>query len=216
MSAPTSVFTLLDGIRALPVVAIDNVDDAVPLADALAEGGLPAIEVTLRTAAAFDAIAKLQKERPKLLIGAGTVVTAAQMKTCAALGVRFAISPGLTPALLEVAHELKMPYLPGTATASDVMLGIQHGWSEFKFFPAEAAGGVAMLKSWAGPFPKLHFCPTGGINAQNAGNYLALPNVVMVGSSSMMPAASLKAKDWADIARRSRAFTDALDNITSC
>lgn len=216
MSGPSSVFALLDSIKALPVVAIDNVEDAVPLADALAEGGLPAIEVTLRTAVAFDAIAKLQKERPKLLIGAGTVVTGAQMKTCAALGVRFAISPGLTPALLEVAHELKMPYLPGTATASEVMVGIQHGWSEFKFFPAEAAGGVAMLKSWAGPFPELRFCPTGGINAQNAGNYLALPNVVMVGSSSMMPAASLKAKDWTDIARRSRAFADALDNITAC
>jgi len=216
MSGPTSVFALLDGIRALPVVAIDSVDDAVPLADALAQGGLPAIEVTLRTAAAFDAIAKLQKERPKLLIGAGTVVSGAQMKTCAALGVKFAISPGLTPALLEIAHELKMPYLPGTATASDVMLGLQHGWSEFKFFPAEAAGGPAMLKSWAGPFPDVRFCPTGGINAQNAGTYTALPNVVMVGSSSMMPATSLKAKDWTDIARRTRAFTDALDNITAC
>lgn len=214
MSGPSSVFALLDGIRALPVVAIDNVDDAIPLADALAEGGLPAIEVTLRTAAAFDAIARLQKERPKLLIGAGTVVTGAQMKTCAALGVRFAISPGLTPALLEIAHELKMPYLPGAATASDVMLGIQHGWSEFKFFPAEAAGGTAMLKSWAGPFADLRFCPTGGINAQNAGNYLALPNVVMVGSSSMMPGAALKARDWTEVARRARAFTDALANIT--
>jgi 2-dehydro-3-deoxyphosphogluconate aldolase/(4S)-4-hydroxy-2-oxoglutarate aldolase len=117
---------------------------------------------------------------------------------------------------LEIAHELKMPYLPGTATASDVMTGMQHGWSEFKFFPAEAAGGPNMLKSWAGPFPDLRFCPTGGINAQNAGSYLALPNVVMVGSSSMMPATALKAKDWADIARRSRAFTDALNNITAC
>jgi 2-dehydro-3-deoxyphosphogluconate aldolase/(4S)-4-hydroxy-2-oxoglutarate aldolase len=207
---------MLDGIRALPVVAIESVEDAVPLADALAEGGLPAIEVTLRTPAAFDAIARLQKERPKLLIGAGTVVSGAQMKTCAALGVRFAISPGLTPALLEIAHELKMPYLPGTATASDVMVGLQHGWSEFKFFPAEAAGGPTMLKSWAGPFPDLRFCPTGGINAQNAGSYLALPNVLMVGSSSMMPATALKAKDWSEIARRSRAFTDALDNITAC
>jgi len=215
MSGPPSAFALLNGIRALPVVAIEAIEDAVPLADALAEGGMPAIEVTLRTSVAFDAIAKLQKERPKLLIGAGTVVTGAQMKTCAALGIRFAISPGLTPALLEIAHELKMPYLPGTATASEVMLGIQHGWSEFKFFPAEAAGGVAMLKSWAGPFPDLRFCPTGGINAQNADTYMALPNVVMVGSSSMMPAASLKAKDWTDIARRSRAFTDALANITA-
>jgi 2-dehydro-3-deoxyphosphogluconate aldolase/(4S)-4-hydroxy-2-oxoglutarate aldolase len=216
MSGPDSVFALLQGIPALPVVAIDALEDAVPLADALAEGGLPAIEVTLRTPVAFDAIAKLQKERPKLLIGAGTVTSGAQMKTCAALGVKFAISPGLTPALLEIAHELKMPYLPGTATASDVMTGMQHGWSEFKFFPAEAAGGPNMLKSWAGPFPDLRFCPTGGINAQNAGSYLALPNVVMVGSSSMMPATALKTKDWADIARRSRAFTDALSNITAC
>jgi len=216
MTRPTSVFDLLSGIRALPVVAIDSVDDAVPLADALALGGLPAIEVTLRTPVAFDAIAKLQKERPKLLIGAGTITSGAQMKTCAALGVKFAISPGLTPALLEIAHELKMPYLPGTATASDVMTGIQHGWSEFKFFPAEAAGGPDMLKSWAGPFPDIRFCPTGGINAQNAESYMALPNVVMVGSSSMMPAVALKAKDWAEIARRSRAFTDALDNIATC
>ncbi|MEZ5831052.1 MAG: bifunctional 4-hydroxy-2-oxoglutarate aldolase/2-dehydro-3-deoxy-phosphogluconate aldolase [Dongiaceae bacterium] len=216
MTGVSSVFKLLDGIRALPVVAIESVEDAVPLADALAQGGMPAIEVTLRTAAAFDAIAKLQKERPKLLIGAGTVISGAQMKTCAALGVKFTISPGLTPALLEIAHELKMPYLPGTATASDVMVGIQHGWSEFKFFPAEAAGGPAMLKSWAGPFPDLRFCPTGGITAQNAGAYMALPTVVMVGSSSMMPAASLKSKDWADIARRTRAFTDALANIISC
>lgn len=216
MSGPDSVFALLQGIPALPVVAIDALEDAVPLADALAEGGLPAIEVTLRTPVAFDAIAKLQRDRPKLLIGAGTVTSGAQMKTCAALGVKFAISPGLTPALLEIAHELKMPYLPGTATASDVMTGMQHGWSEFKFFPAEAAGGPNMLKSWAGPFPDLRFCPTGGINAQNAGFYLALPNVVMVGSSSMMPATALKAKDWADIARRSRAFTDALNNITAC
>lgn len=215
MTGPSSVFSMLQGIRALPVVALDSVEDVVPLADALAQGGMPAIEVTLRTPAALDAIAKLQKERPKLLIGAGTVTTGAQMKTCAALGVKFAISPGLTPALLEIAHELKMPYLPGTATASEVMVGIQHGWHEFKFFPAEAAGGVAMLKSWAGPFPDIRFCPTGGINAQNVDSYMALPNVVMVGSSSMMPAAALKAKDWADIARRARAFTDALDNIAS-
>jgi 2-dehydro-3-deoxyphosphogluconate aldolase/(4S)-4-hydroxy-2-oxoglutarate aldolase len=216
MSGPASVFALLDGIRALPVAAIDSIEDAVPLADALVQGGLPAIEVTLRTPAAFDAIARLQKERPKLLIGAGTVTTGAQMKTCAALGVKFAISPGLTPALLEIAHELRMPYLPGIATASDVMTGLQHGWSEFKFFPAEAAGGPAMLKSWAGPFPDVRFCPTGGITAQNAGAYMALPNVVMVGSSSMLPAMALKAKDWAEIARRSRAFTDAVDNLVSC
>jgi 2-dehydro-3-deoxyphosphogluconate aldolase/(4S)-4-hydroxy-2-oxoglutarate aldolase len=216
MSGPASVFALLDGVRALPVVAIDSVEDAVPLADALVQGGLPAIEVTLRTPAAFDAIARLQKERPKLLIGAGTITTGAQMKTCAALGVKFAISPGLTPALLEIAHELRMPYLPGTATASDVMTGLQHGWSEFKFFPAEAAGGPAMLKSWAGPFPGVRFCPTGGITAQNADAYMALPNVVMVGSSSMLPAMALKAKDWVEIARRSRAFADAVDNLISC
>ena len=216
MSVPQSAFTLLQGIRALPVVAIEHVDDAVPLADALAEGGLLAIEVTLRTAAAFDAIAKLQKERPKLLIGAGTITTGAQLKSCAALGVRFAISPGLTPALLEIAHELKMPYLPGTATASDVMLGTQYGWSEFKFFPAEAAGGPAMLKSWAGPFPDIRFCPTGGITPQNAHFYLGLPGVVMVGSSWMLPAAALKARDWAEIARKSRVFTDTLAGITAC
>jgi 2-dehydro-3-deoxyphosphogluconate aldolase/(4S)-4-hydroxy-2-oxoglutarate aldolase len=183
------------------------------MADALAEGGLTALEVTLRTPVALDAIARLQRERPQLLIGAGTVTSGAQMKQCAALGVRFAISPGLTPALLEIAHELHMPYLPGTATASEVMLGLQYGWSEFKFFPAEAAGGIAMLKSWAGPFPEIRFCPTGGINPQNAGSYLSLANVAMVGSSSMLPAEALKRKDWAEIARRARAFTDALSGI---
>ena len=214
MSGPVSAFDLLQGIRALPVVAIEDADDAVPLADALAVGGLTAIEVTLRTAAAFDAIARLQKERPKLLIGAGTITSGAQMKKCAALGVQFAISPGLTPALLEIALELKMPYLPGTATASDVMLGLQYGWSEFKFFPAEAAGGPAMLKSWLGPFPDIRFCPTGGVTPQNAGHYLALGNVVMVGSSSMLPADALKRKDWPEIAKRSRGFTDALSGIS--
>jgi 2-dehydro-3-deoxyphosphogluconate aldolase / (4S)-4-hydroxy-2-oxoglutarate aldolase len=214
MSGPVSAFHLLQGIRALPVVAIEDAADAVPLADALAAGGLIAIEVTLRTAAAFDAIARLQKERPKLLIGAGTITSGAQMKQCAALGVKFAVSPGITPALLEVALELRVPYLPGTATASDVMLGIQYGWSEFKFFPAEAAGGMGMLKSWQGPFPDLRFCPTGGITPQNAGHYLALGNVVMVGSSSMMPADAVKRKDWAEIATRSRGFTDALAGIS--
>jgi len=204
MNGPTSVFALLDGIRALPVVAIDSVDDAVPLADALAQGGLPAIEVTLRTAAAFDAIAKLQKERPKLMIGAGTVVSGAQMKTCAALGVKFAISPGLTPALLEVAHELKMPYLPGTATASDVMVGLQHGWSEFKFFPAEAAGGPAMLKSWGGPFPDVRFCPTGGIDVERAPAYLALPNVVCVGGSWVTPKEAIGLGDFSRITALAR------------
>lgn len=216
MKKPVSAFELLRGIRALPVVAIEAVEDAVPLADALAEGGLHAIEVTLRTPAALDAIARLQRERPKLLIGAGTVTSGAQMKQCAALGVRFAISPGLTASLLEIAHELHMPYLPGTATASDVMLGLQFGWSEFKFFPAEAAGGPAMLKSWQGPFPDVRFCPTGGITPQNAGNYLSLGNVVMVGSSSMLPGDALKRKDWAEIARRSRGFSDAIGNTTAC
>lgn len=214
MSGPVSAFRLLQGIRLMPVVAIEDAADAVPLADALAEGGLMAIEVTLRTDAAFDAIARLQKERPKLLIGAGTVTTGAQMKKCAALGVQFVISPGITSALLEVALELKVPYLPGTATASDVMLGIQYGWSEFKFFPAEAAGGTAMLKSWQGPFPDMRFCPTGGVTPQNAGHYLALPNVVMVGSSSMLPADAVKRKDWGEVAKRSRGFTDALAGIT--
>lgn len=213
MKNPVSAFDLLKGIRALPVIAIDALEDAVPLADALAEGGLIALEVTLRTPVALDAIARLQRERPRLLVGAGTVTSGAQMKQCAALGVRFAVSPGLTPALLEIAHELHMPYLPGTATASEVMLGLQYGWSEFKFFPAEAAGGIAMLKSWAGPFPEIRFCPTGGINPQNAGSYLSLANVAMVGSSSMLPAEALKRKDWAEIARRARAFTDSLSGI---
>ncbi len=213
MSGPVSAFNLLKGIRALPVVAVEHAEDAVPLADALAAGGLTAIELTLRTASAFDAIARLQKERPNLLIGVGTITTAAQMKKCAALGVKFAVAPGITPALLEVALELKMPFLPGTATASDVMLGIQYGWSEFKFFPAEAAGGTGMLKSWQGPFPDMRFCPTGGITPQNAGHYLALGNVVMVGSSSMLPADAIKRRDWAEIAKRSRGFSDALAGI---
>lgn len=213
MTKPVSAFDLLKGIRALPVIAIDDVADAVPLADALAEGGLTALEVTLRTAAGLDAIAKLQKERPKLLIGAGTVVTGAQMKQCAALGVRFVVSPGLTPALLEIAHELRVPFLPGISTASEIMLGLQYGWTEFKFFPAEAAGGIAMLKSLAGPFPDVRFCPTGGVSPQNAVSYLSLPNVVMVGSSSMLPADAMKRKDWADIARRARSFSDALAGV---
>ncbi len=213
MKKPISTFDLLQGVRALPVIAIDALEDAVPLADALADGGLTALEVTLRTPVALDAIAVLHRERPKLLIGAGTVTSGAQMKQCAALGVKFAISPGITAALLDIAHELHLPYLPGTATASEVMLGLQFGFTEFKFFPAEAAGGPALLKSWQGPFPEVRFCPTGGINPQNAGSYLTLGNVVMVGSSSMLPAEALKRKDWAEIAKRTRAFTDALAGI---
>ncbi len=204
------VFDLLRDAPALPVVAFQNLDQALPIARALVAGGLPAIEVTLRTDCALDAIGLLKMELPEALIGAGTVTEIAQLNAVKAAGASFAISPGLTPELLVAAREIGMPYLPGVASASEIMSGLSAGYREFKFFPASAAGGPRMLKAWVGPFPEVRFCPTGGIEPSNLKDYLGLPNVRLVGSSWMLPRAAIVSGDWSEIENRTRQFVAAV------
>lgn len=194
----------------VPVVTIHDVADAVPLARALTDGGLLTIEVTLRTPCALDAIAAIAKAAPDIVVGAGTVVSPADLDAAAKAGARFAISPGATGALLEAGKTSAIPYLPAIATASELMEGLAAGYAAFKLFPAEASGGVAMLKSLGGPFPQVKFCPTGGISLETAPAYLALGNVACVGGSWMIPDKLVKAKDWAAIEANARATVSAL------
>ena len=183
----------------LPVLSIANLEDAVPLARALVDHGLPVLEVTLRSFVAVEAIARIAREVPQALVGAGTVLEPAQLAAVAEAGAAFAISPGATEALYAAAATSAIAWIPAVATASDIMRGLDHGHRRFKFFPAEFSGGVAALKSFAGPFPQVKFCPTGGIDAALAPRYLALGNVATVGGSWMVPAAALQARDWAQI-----------------
>lgn len=169
----------------VPVVVIDDLDDAVPLATALVRGGLPAIEVTLRTPPALAAIERIANEVEGAVVGAGTVTTKQQVDDALAAGARFLVSPGATPALLDAMQASGVPFLAGTATPSDVIALLERGITHAKFFPAEANGGVKTLKAFAGPFPQMRFCPTGGIDLAKAPDYLALPNVVCVGGSWM-------------------------------
>ena len=169
----------------IPVVVIDDLEDAVPLATALVKGGLPAIEVTLRTPAALASIERIAAEVPGAVVGAGTVTTSQQVDEALAAGARFLVSPGATPTLLDALQDSGVPFLPGTATASDIVALIERGITHAKLFPAEVVGGVKALKAFAGPFPQMRFCPTGGITVDNAPDYLAQANVVCVGGSWM-------------------------------
>ncbi|QGV80888.1 bifunctional 4-hydroxy-2-oxoglutarate aldolase/2-dehydro-3-deoxy-phosphogluconate aldolase [Streptomyces ficellus] len=186
----------LDHAPVLPVVVIEDATDAVPLARALVAGGLPAIEVTLRTPAALDAIGSIAAEVPGAVVGAGTVVSARGVADAAAAGARFLVSPGWTNGLLDAMEASGLPFLPGVSTASEVVALLERGVRDMKFFPAQAAGGTAYLKSLAGPLPHARFCPTGGITATSAPAYLALPNVGCVGGTWMLPADALAAHDW--------------------
>ena len=183
----------------IPVLAIDRIEDALPLCRALADNGLPVLEITLRTACALDAIALVARELPHACVGAGTVLSATDLANVSDAGARFAISPGATDALFDAAKASRTPLIPGIATASELMRGMEHGWRRFKFFPAESSGGIAALKGFGGPLPMARFCPTGGIDAAKAPAYLALPNVACVGGSWMVPADAVKAGDWARI-----------------
>ncbi|MGW2615236.1 bifunctional 4-hydroxy-2-oxoglutarate aldolase/2-dehydro-3-deoxy-phosphogluconate aldolase [Streptomyces sp. NPDC001500] len=180
----------------VPVVVVEDAADAVPLARALAAGGLPAIEVTLRTPAALDAIREISGAVPEAVVGAGTVISPEQVTACAEAGARFLVSPGWTDALLTALRACGLPFLPGVSTASEVVALLERGVRDMKFFPAQAAGGPAYLRSLAGPLPQARFCPTGGIGPDNAPEYLALPNVSCVGGSWMVPAEAVAARDW--------------------
>ncbi|MFI9173050.1 bifunctional 4-hydroxy-2-oxoglutarate aldolase/2-dehydro-3-deoxy-phosphogluconate aldolase [Streptomyces lincolnensis] len=186
----------LDLAPVVPVVVIEDAADAVPLARALVAGGLPAIEVTLRTPAALEAIREIADGVPDAVVGAGTVLTPAHVKESVAAGARFLVSPGWTDVLLEAMRASGVPFLPGVSTASEVVALLERGVREMKFFPAQAAGGTAYLKSLAGPLPQARFCPTGGIGPGNAPDYLALPNVGCVGGTWMLPPDALAARDW--------------------
>ncbi|MBB5780166.1 bifunctional 4-hydroxy-2-oxoglutarate aldolase/2-dehydro-3-deoxy-phosphogluconate aldolase [Nonomuraea jabiensis] len=188
--------SLLDLAPVIPVVVIDDVESAVPMARALVAGGLPVIEVTLRTPAAREAIARIAAEVPEATVGAGTIRSSEDISASVAAGARFLVSPGTTLSLVEAMDSSGVPYLPGAATVSEVMALVERGVKELKFFPAEAAGGVPYLKALAGPLPDVRFCPTGGIRVNTAADYLALPNVGCVGGTWLTPADALAAGDW--------------------
>lgn len=180
----------------VPVIVIKELSQAVPLAKALLAGGIKVLEVTLRTPVALDAIALLAKEVPDAVVGAGTVTTPEQLQKVIDAGARFAISPGLTRELLAAGKDAVIPLIPGIASISELMEGTGVGYTHFKFFPAEAAGGVKTLKSIHGPFSDIRFCPTGGINEKNFQEYLALPNVKCVGGSWIVPDDAIANGDW--------------------
>jgi 2-dehydro-3-deoxyphosphogluconate aldolase/(4S)-4-hydroxy-2-oxoglutarate aldolase len=183
----------------VPVVVIEDAAMAAPLARALLAGGLRTAEVTMRTAAALEAIAIMAREAPDLVVGAGTVLNQADLDAAVAAGARYLLSPGATPALLAAGRNAPVPLIPGIATASELMTGIEHGYRCFKFFPAEQMGGIAALKALGAPLPGALFCPTGGIGPDLVVGYLALKNVACVGGSWITPADKMRAGDWAGI-----------------
>ena len=191
----------------IPVVIVESVEEAVPVARALVKGGLKAIEITLRTTAALEAIRAVANEVEGAVPGVGTVLTPEQYKQAAKAGAKFAVSPGATPKLLDAAEDVDLVPLPGIATASEAMALIERGYSFAKFFPAEAAGGASFVASIASPLPQLQFCPTGGITPEIAPLYLKLPNVVCVGGSWMVKRAAIEAKAWEDITKAAEQAT---------
>ena len=188
----------------IPVIVLQRVQDAVPMAEALLAGGVKVLEVTLRTAVALHCIEAIAKALPEAVVGAGTVRTAADAKAALAAGARFAVSPGYTTEIGLACRQLGLPLLPGVATAGEVMAASAEGLSFLKFFPAVQAGGLAMLKALAGPFPDILFCPTGGISIETAPQFLALGNVRVCGGSWLTPADAVAAGDWARITRLAR------------
>ena len=185
----------------IPVLVIEDLDHAVPLGRALVLGGLPVLEITLRTPVALACIERMAGEIEGAVVGAGTVLTQAQRQAVAEIGARFAVSPGLIEG---EGPEGPIPLLPGVATATELMAGLAAGFTRFKLFPANIVGGADALKAFAGPFPQARFCPTGGVSAGNAADYLALPNVVCVGGSWVAPADALRAGDWGRITELAR------------
>ena len=188
----------------IPVITIERVEDAVPLARALVAGGTPALEVTLRTPAAAAAAKAIAEAVPEAIVGLGTVLSRDDLQTARTLKARYVVSPGATADLLEAAGAGNLPLLPGVQTASEVMAALAHGFDILKFFPAEPAGGIAALKALAGPFPQVRFCPTGGVGEDNFADWLALPNVLAVGGSWLAPASDMRAGNWAAITERAR------------
>jgi len=191
-----NIEAILSSAPVVPVVVIDNLEDAAPLARALYNGGLRALEITLRTPVAAEAVKLMKQAVPEAYVGTGTVVDKATFEASVAAGADFMVSPGVTDELIELAKSTDIPFLPGAATPSEVMRLVSHGFKFLKFFPAEAAGGVPMLKSIGGPLPQVTFCPTGGISLETAPKYLSLSNVICVGGTWMLDKQLIANKDW--------------------
>ncbi|MFT2615462.1 bifunctional 4-hydroxy-2-oxoglutarate aldolase/2-dehydro-3-deoxy-phosphogluconate aldolase [Helicobacter pylori] len=193
----------------VPVVVIENIKDAVPLAQSLVEGGIQIIEVTLRSSCALEAIELIAKNVPKMCVGAGTILNPTQLEQAQNRGAEFLISPGLTIKLLEYAKKKDMPLIPGVSSSSEVMQALELGYNALKFFPAEYCGGVKLLNAFNGPFKEVKFCPTGGISADNMHSYLNLENVLCVGGSWLTPKNLIQNKEWdkiTEICKRSLAL----------
>lgn len=204
-TTPLTAHDVLDAASVIPVLTVEDLEDSAPLAHALAAGGLKVIEATLRTAAGLDSLRQMKAAEPGLLIGMGSVKTPDDAHRASEAGADFLVTPGVTPALIEALAALEIPALPGSASASEAMTLLDAGFSAQKFFPAEAAGGVAYLKALSGPLPMVRFCPTGGVSPDNAHEYLALKNVACVGGSWIASAAAVADKDWDGIQARASA-----------
>ena len=198
-SKTEKLLSLLNGQPVIPVLKIANVADAVPLARALSRGGLRAIEITLRTADALEAIRRVAAEVEEAVVGAGTILDARQFDEAARASSKFIVSPGITSQLLDAAKDSPVPLLPGAITPGEIMAAREAGLRFLKFFPAEQSGGIASLKAFASPLADVKFCPTGGITARNAADYLSLPNVICVGGSWVAPDDLIKAGKWDEI-----------------
>ena len=201
---PLTSLQVMQDAPVIPVIVLNDVAHAVPMARALVEGGIRMLEVTLRTPQALACIEAIAKAVPEAVVGAGTLRSKADAQAAANAGARFAVSPGYTSALGAACRDLGLPLLPGVATGGEIMAAQEDGFSALKFFPAMQAGGSAMLKAWSGPFFDVKFCPTGGISLQNAPDFLALPNVLCVGGSWLVPADALAQGDWAHITTLAR------------
>ncbi len=205
-----NVEPMLNGLPVVPVVVLDNAEQAIGLAQTLVKAKLPVIEVTLRNDYGLEAIRLIKAELPEMLVMAGTVTNQAQMLAVIDAGGDAIISPGISESLLKTATDKQIPYLPGIATPSEAMLALQYGLQECKLFPATVVGGVGALKAMGGPFPSLRFCPTGGINEENYQEFLALSNVMCVGGSWIAPSSLIKAQDWQAIEQRCLTLAESL------
>jgi 2-dehydro-3-deoxyphosphogluconate aldolase/(4S)-4-hydroxy-2-oxoglutarate aldolase len=197
----------------MPVMVVHELEHAVPLAAALLEGGISVFEVTLRTKVGLAAISKIKEAFPESTVGVGTVANAQDLQQSVAAGAEFIISPGITDSLLDCAVKSDVPIIPGVSTVSELMTCLERGINAMKFFPAEASGGVKTLKAFAGPFPDVAFCPTGGIGPKNIADYLALPSVYTVGGSWVLPDAAVKAQDWQQITDLTRAAVQLIAEL---
>ncbi|WP_445504563.1 bifunctional 4-hydroxy-2-oxoglutarate aldolase/2-dehydro-3-deoxy-phosphogluconate aldolase [Microvirga sp. G4-2] len=197
----------------IPVITIERIEDAVPLAQALVEGGLKVLEITLRTPVALHAAAAIINGVPEAVVGLGTVTSDSDLDQAKRIGAQFALSPGATPRLLDAAADSGLPFIPGVATASEIMAARERGFTLLKFFPAAFSGGINALRAFSGPFPDIRFCPTGGISEANASEWLALQNVIAVGGSWLTPAEDIRRGAWDAITERTQRTLAGLSGI---